>query len=736
MDCLGTDCRARRFHSALDGGSSSSSSSSSNSNSSSSSSDVHHEQHHHYQTHKSWETCGDSTLAAACDETLDEEELETFAICTVPIPCSSSSSRYSYRATTTMITSNHQPSRSAYYQKIGLALPPEVTLHNMKHYGRRHFLKLREAEVHNAPDPTYEHRQIELRPDMRAQLLDWLMEVSANFFVRRRTFQAAVNYCDRFLSTVAVVFPKEKLQLLAITSLFVSSKMEEVYPAKAQELAEATAGAFTACDIVTFEIELMTSLAWNLTPPTSDDWAEWYLLAFLERGIPVAASAFQRQQHQQREQQQQQQRQQQQQQQSQQQQHLLLFQRLPTGVALRLQLLLDLALLDVTSLHFYPSMLAAAGLYLLLPHSFHPALAFATGYQPGDRALKHCKAYLTFLSTGLFDALPPLHDQQHQHQSFWTTVVSPRAQAAQVLVPMWDRHSLQNHPANLLPHLLGRITAISGHGDDINLCKNSDCNIKSGDDGSSSSSSSSSNSSMFVAAAVAANASAAAAVAAAVLVPSSPPSTTLPPPSFLGYRSVFSGNSLMKEKEDEDEEGMDFSVDGEDEEEEGTEGEEEEEGEEEDTEANEGEVNEEDFFGHSLELHDDWGYTTKKNICERVGKQGRREGEDYSCDHVLRLEELGGDGSENELGWSMATTMDPQTTRDSIVSFFPSEEKEKGEDRVEVDGWMEREERRLENEKEEEEDEDNDMRGKPWNNGTSSPCLASFFFPHDVVSSS
>jgi hypothetical protein len=706
MDCPGTDRDGRHFHSsAVDGG-----------GSSSSDAYTHHQHLYHHHRHDHDESYEDNMLAAACHETLDEEELETFATSTtIPNPRSSSSS-YGVGGG----ASNHQPSRTAFYLKTGLAPPPDATLHNMKNYGRRHFLKMREAELHiYAPDPTYEHRQTELRPDMRAQLLDWLMEVGANFFVHRRTFQAAVNYCDRFLSTVAFVFPKDRLQLLAITSLFVASKMEEVYPPKAQELAEATAGAFTARDVVTFETELMTTLAWNLTPPTSDDWAEWYLLAFLERGLPVAAAALEGQQ----------------QEQQQQQQHLLLLQRLPSGVAQRVQLLLDLALLDVTSLHFYPSMLAAAGLYLLLPPAFHPALAIATGYPPADRALEHCKAYLTFLSAGLFDALLPVHDQQpqqrqhHQHQAFLTALVSPRTQAAQALVPMWDRHSFQNHPANLLPHLLGRITAISGHGDDTNL--------RSSSSSSSNNNNSISSSSMFVAAAAAATAVAAAAVVAPF---PSPPLLLPPPPSFLGYRSVSSGNLLVKEKEEEEqeeeeegsEEGMDLSGD---EDEEGTEGKEEEDEEEE-------EANEEDFFGHSLELHDDWGYTNKKKISKRgEEEEGGREGGDYSCDQALRLEELGGEGSENELGWSTATTTDPQTTRDSVFSFFSSEEKEKGEEGVEVEGWMGRGERRREGGgeggEEEDEDEDNDdMRAESWKGGASSPCLASFFFPDDVTPSS
>lgn len=49
---------------------------------------------------------------------------------------------------------------------------------------------------------------------MRAQLVDWMMEVSASFLVRRRTLQTAVNYCDRYLAACPRAFPRDRLQLL------------------------------------------------------------------------------------------------------------------------------------------------------------------------------------------------------------------------------------------------------------------------------------------------------------------------------------------------------------------------------------------------------------------------------------------------------------------------------------------------------------------------------------------
>lgn len=38
---------------------------------------------------------------------------------------------------------------------------------------------------------------------MRAILIDWMMEVSMEFTLKRETFHYALNYVDRYLSTEA-----------------------------------------------------------------------------------------------------------------------------------------------------------------------------------------------------------------------------------------------------------------------------------------------------------------------------------------------------------------------------------------------------------------------------------------------------------------------------------------------------------------------------------------------------
>ena len=70
-------------------------------------------------------------------------------------------------------------------------------------------------------------------------LLDWLIEVCEVYRLHRETFYLAVDFIDRFLG-VAPAVPKNRLQLIGVTSLFIGAKIEEIYPPKLQEFAYVT----------------------------------------------------------------------------------------------------------------------------------------------------------------------------------------------------------------------------------------------------------------------------------------------------------------------------------------------------------------------------------------------------------------------------------------------------------------------------------------------------------------
>lgn len=73
-------------------------------------------------------------------------------------------------------------------------------------------------------DPEMFQRHPTLQPRMRAILLDWLIEVCEVYKLHRETYYLAMDYIDRYLSSHHNV-PKNELQLIGITCLFIASKV-------------------------------------------------------------------------------------------------------------------------------------------------------------------------------------------------------------------------------------------------------------------------------------------------------------------------------------------------------------------------------------------------------------------------------------------------------------------------------------------------------------------------------
>uniref|UniRef100_A0A667YR16 Cyclin E2 n=1 Tax=Myripristis murdjan TaxID=586833 RepID=A0A667YR16_9TELE len=121
----------------------------------------------------------------------------------------------------------------------------------------------------------YLQQHSKIQPKMRAILLDWLFEVSEVYCLHRQTAYLAQDYFDRFMLTQENV-NKDYLQLIGITALFIASKAEEIYPPKIQEFAYVTDGACDIWDIQRTELIILKALEWNLCPETPVSWLKLY----------------------------------------------------------------------------------------------------------------------------------------------------------------------------------------------------------------------------------------------------------------------------------------------------------------------------------------------------------------------------------------------------------------------------------------------------------------------------
>lgn len=111
---------------------------------------------------------------------------------------------------------------------------------------------------------------------MRSVLYDWLIEVCDVYHLHRETYHLSIAYIDQYLSRTSQ-FGKQKFQLLGITSLFVASKIEEIYPPRLCDFTYVTDNACSEQEILEMELDLMNILEWHLDPVTSISWLLVYL---------------------------------------------------------------------------------------------------------------------------------------------------------------------------------------------------------------------------------------------------------------------------------------------------------------------------------------------------------------------------------------------------------------------------------------------------------------------------
>ena len=76
-------------------------------------------------------------------------------------------------------------------------------------------------------DPNYMVNQAEFNSARHAYTIDWLLNTSQSFVTfKRETFHWSVHYFETYLSKVNDV-PKDYIQLVALTCLYLAHKIEE-----------------------------------------------------------------------------------------------------------------------------------------------------------------------------------------------------------------------------------------------------------------------------------------------------------------------------------------------------------------------------------------------------------------------------------------------------------------------------------------------------------------------------
>jgi len=106
-------------------------------------------------------------------------------------------------------------------------------------------------------------------PKMRNVLVDWLVQVQCKLNLLPETLHISVGIIDRFLQLRAENVPRNQLQLLGITSLFIAAKYEERAAPELGDFVYITDNSCSKPQIRERELEIMKILGFSFGFPLS-----------------------------------------------------------------------------------------------------------------------------------------------------------------------------------------------------------------------------------------------------------------------------------------------------------------------------------------------------------------------------------------------------------------------------------------------------------------------------------
>ncbi|EFJ13208.1 hypothetical protein SELMODRAFT_234858 [Selaginella moellendorffii] len=182
-------------------------------------------------------------------------------------------------------------------KKAASNAPEEVVLKGVKDIDDSHdnpqmcsvyapdiFDYIRRSEVRQRYNPDYmQVIQTDINANMRAILVDWLVEVAEEYKLVPDTLYLTVSYVDQYLSANHVT--RQTLQLLGVSCMLIASKYEEICAPQVEDFCYITDNTYTREEVLDMERKVLRHLRFDLAVPTTK--------TFLRRFIRAAQSSYQ-----------------------------------------------------------------------------------------------------------------------------------------------------------------------------------------------------------------------------------------------------------------------------------------------------------------------------------------------------------------------------------------------------------------------------------------------------------
>ena len=140
----------------------------------------------------------------------------------------------------------------------------------LQNYGEEAYFynKLLDKTVYKIPETFLKNHKI--TSIVRTKMIDWMIEVCSVFNFMDETFFLSVNILDIFLQRTKTVYNNADIHLIGLTSMFTSSKFQEIYPQSLINFSHKVGhDIFTIVEIKNMETKIMSDIGMDILVSTS-----------------------------------------------------------------------------------------------------------------------------------------------------------------------------------------------------------------------------------------------------------------------------------------------------------------------------------------------------------------------------------------------------------------------------------------------------------------------------------
>ena len=128
--------------------------------------------------------------------------------------------------------------------------------------------------------------ELTINTELRLEILLWMMKICEEFAFKRDTYHNACYYFDMFLCSILSknqkkneinIKDKSELELIGLTCIVISAKLEEIQLPRLKEYAELLSNKYNANSLIKMEKKICSELRWKLIVVTKNTWLSWYI---------------------------------------------------------------------------------------------------------------------------------------------------------------------------------------------------------------------------------------------------------------------------------------------------------------------------------------------------------------------------------------------------------------------------------------------------------------------------